>query len=968
MVSEAARILRDRATTTVYSTDNSIYQVRPSGVALPRQGDEIAQLLRENAAKERPQPIVARGGGTGTNGQSLTDGVVVDVKRHLNRIVSLDVEGQTVVVQPGVVTAELNASLAEHGLFWPPHTSTLNRATVGGMISTDAAGKGSIVHGRTHRHVVSIEMLLPDGTPFTAVPTPRSVAEERAAGAARDADPRGEGGAAAVLWASLLDLADQVGSGADLGLPELARGFSGYGLDRLVQLDDCGEEVIDPIALVCGAEGTLGVITEATLRLTPLPNQTLLVVASYDSFADALDDAVELAPLVRPSAIESFDETTLERGRSSPAWPALGAVVGEHRGSVLLLEFDGDELPEEAPVLDALRSTGRHLAVRTILDPAEQRLAWKVRADAVGLLAKVATGGPNKSARPTAFVEDCAVPVASMPAFIAGFRRILDDAGVAYGMFGHADVGCVHVRPALDLTDPEDVALVRSITDDVVELVAEHGGVLWGEHGRGFRGDSAEAFLSASTIALMRRVKSAFDPLDICNPGKLYRPVDSPSSLIAVDEPTLRGTINATVPLATRTDFESAFACNGNGLCHHYAGAEVMCPSFKATGDPALSPKGRSDLVRAWLAEPDDDELADAVAANLDQCLSCSACAGHCPVEVDIPEIKSRFFERYYAGTGSRTRRRPLAHTLLARFEEMAVVAAKAPPLARLGSGLASRALGLVDLPAPAKPIAHGAPTFVPDASGTTGLDIVIVPDVFTSALDPATLADAVTVLQALGRGVHVAPFVASGKFDHVKGRRVAFARAVARQRTLVDSVLAAGATPVVIEPAVALLHQHEYPAIDAAHPGDEVAHLVDVLHAERTRLVELSGPHRGDGADGANRSVVLLGHCTERATRPVSLERWAGVLEAVGGTVETPAIGCCGMAGIFGHERANQRMSRDLWDATWAPQLQRRDATFVATGYSCRSQSARFTPGPDNSSADAVVHPVSFLARRLER
>ncbi|MGB5759914.1 MAG: FAD-linked oxidase C-terminal domain-containing protein, partial [Acidimicrobiales bacterium] len=586
---------------------------------------------------------------------------------------------------------------------------------------------------------------------------------------------------------------------------------------------------------------------------------------------------------------------------------------------------------------------------------AEQAAAWKVRADAVGLLAKVATGGPQRSARPTAFVEDCAVPVESMSEFIAGFRTILDRAGVSYGMFGHADVGCVHVRPALDLTDPEHEQLIRSITDAVVELVADHGGVLWGEHGRGFRGDSVASFLTPETIEVMRLVKRAFDPDDLLNPGKLYRPAGSDRPILAVDEPPLRGQRDRLVPVAIRHRYDSAFACNGNGLCHHHGSTEVMCPSYKATGDPALSPKARTDLLRAWLsrrAEPtgpdekaraDLEAFEDAIAANLHQCLSCSACTGHCPVEVDIPELKSKFLNSYYEH-----RRRPAAHHLLGRFERVAVTGSKlagwAPRLTALGARPAGRLLGLVDLPVPKPPSTPGSPPprFEP---GLSQVDLVIMPEVFTTALEPDTLRRAVELLQSMDLSVAVARLVPSGKFDHVKGRRRAFEKSVRAQERLVRSIVDSGAQPVVIEPAVALLHRAEYVHTVAGYPGDAVRHLVEILDRHRDRIARSPAPA----------AITLLAHCTEQATAPESVAAWKRVLEAAGHTVTVPGVGCCGMAGIFGHEVENQSMSRALWDLTWATRIDAEDAVPVATGYSCRSQAARFADRP-------VGHPLEHL------
>lgn len=928
--------LTDSVTRTVYATDNSIYQVEPHAVILPGSAGEIEALLRRNFAAAEPRPVVARGAGTGTNGQSLTSGLMVDVKRRLNRVIDIDPASRTAKVEPGIVTAGLNAALAPHDLFWAPHTSTLNRATVGGMIATDAAGKGSLIHGRAHRHVLALDVVLDDGTPWRAEPVPVAEAEHRAG-----ADNR-----IGRLWRALLDL--PLDEGADFGLPELARGFSGYGIDR-VRRDD----LIDPIPLLCGSEGTLAVITSATLRLTPIPRHTVLVVAGYISFADALNDAVDLA-VTKPAAIEAFDEATLERGRSSPAWPALGEVLGEHAGSVLILEYCGDHEIDLAPIIDTLARTQRSRVTKAIIDPAAQAAVWKVRADAVGLVAKVASGGPGLSARPTAFVEDCAVPVREMPQFIARFRSVLDEFGLEYAMFGHADVGCVHVRPALDLTDPAHERLIRTVTDRVVELVANHGGVLWGEHGRGFRGDPVESFLPQATITIMRLVKAAFDPSDVLNPGKLYRPIGVDQPIVALDAAPRRGERNRDVRLDVRQEFGGAFACNGNGLCHHYDHREVMCPSYKVSGDPALSPKGRADLLRAWLTRSgersnghergsDNAEefrrFEDDLAANLHQCLSCSACTGHCPVAVDIPELKSQFLQRYH-----RTRSRPLSDALLSRFEYLVGFASSVPgPIARLGSAALARSLGLVDLPIPPR---RSNTTDLPTFSISGAADLVILPDVFTRSLEPETLAKAYAVLTSQGYRVEIAPFVPSGKFDHVKGNRRAFIQAATSQAEVVQAVLVARATPVVIEPAIGLLHRHEYALIAAGYPAGEVIGLPEAIELRLDRLPRAS----------SSRSLTLLGHCTERAMAPEWLAGWERILVAAGHTVAVPLVGCCGMAGIFGHERDNQEMSVRLFEMSWAEHVAIGDEPLpVATGYSCRSQAKRLGARP-------IVHPVHLL------
>ncbi len=947
MASELTTPVRtDPISRIVASTDNSIYQIVPAGVAVPQDAGDLSAIVAENHAGPR-SPIVARGGGTGTNGQSLTDGLVVDLKQGMQRIIEIDVAARIAVVEPGVVTAALNRRLAPHGLHWAPHTSTINRATVGGMIATDAAGKGSLVHGRAHRHVTALDLCLADGTIVHLEPTDVEVAERLAHSP----------GSTGRLWSSLRSL--PITADTTVG-PTLARGWTGYGVDRFRRGD-----VIDPTQLVIGAEGTLGIVTRAWLRLTPLPTETTMVVARFDSFDAALVASIELAE-TQPTAIETLDETTLDAARASSSWAALGEEIGDDRGAVLLLEYDDRD--EQGDVLrDAVTAATGCRSAAAVTDAETRAAVWRVRAEAVGLLARsvvhsTSPDGVERTARPTAMVEDCAVPVPAMPEFIAEFRRVLDDAGLEYAMFGHADVGCVHVRPALDLTDPDHERLVGSVTESVVELVRRHGGVLWGEHGRGVRGADVADLLEPDALELMRRVKTAFDPDDLCNPGKLYRPVGSSEPLTDLRDAPMRGQRDRRVPIEVRSDHHSAFACNGNGLCHDLEAAAPMCPSYQATGDPARSPNGRADLLRTWLLArhgPDDgatstvpaDELADfedALAANLHECLSCAACSGRCPVEVDVPELKSRFLAAYHE-----RRRRPLVDHVLGRLETAAPIAARAPRLSRVLARPAARLLGLVDLPTPPRPTPSEHPRFDPESGAfdesiatATTTPVVVIPDVFTSVFEPATLDAAIAAIGAAGHPVAVAPFVGSGKFDHVRGRRAAFEQAVARQRSLIDAVVAAGAQPVVIEPAVVLLHHHEYREIDGDHPGERVASLAEVLADAAHRLP----------AHPAPTDVTLLGHCTERARRPADIERWRTTLEAVGHRVEVVDVGCCGMAGIFGHERANQAMSRRLWEQNWRDPVEAAGGRAVAaTGWSCRSQAARF-------GQRQLGHPVGLV------
>ncbi len=928
--------MADLGRRTVYSTDNSVHQWLPDAVATPRTATDVVDLVTANARSSTPRALCARGGGTSTNGQSLTDGLVIDTKRFMNRVISVDPVARRAVVEPGVVAGHLDARLAADGLFWAPHTSTRNRATVGGMIATDAAGKGSLVHGRTNRHVEAVDLVLADGTRWSAEPLPL-------ADAMVEADRHDSIGQ---IWRVLLGLSDA----ASIGLPELARGFSGYGISRVHH-----DGLVDPIPVICGAEGTLGIVVRATLRLTPTPVATTLVVASYRRLDDALRDAVWLAgeapvpgSVPRPSAIEVSDHTTLAQGQSSPAWPSFARHVGADLGAVLLCEYDAPAHgPVVAAVSDAIRTHGRAVHQSIVDSPAERADIWKVRADAVGLLANVPHGSP----RPTAFVEDCAVPVTAMPEFIAAFRALLDRHHVDYAMFGHADVGCVHVRPALDPIAREHESLVEELTGEVVELLDRFGGILWGEHGRGLRSSLVTNVLPADTISLMRAVKTAFDPGDLMNPGKLYRPLGAGEPLIGLADVPRRATFDRAVPVSIRSNYSHAFDCNGNGLCHHHDEREVMCPSFKITQDPMQSPKGRTDLIRAWLnaeAQPRPDaakiaELDQALAASMATCLSCGACTGHCPVHVDVPELKSRFLESYHARN-----RRPLRDHLLARFEQVLPVLQRLPGRDGPAASWAARRLGLVDLPLipSAAPGTSASRRF--GATGGSDPDVVLLADAFSSVFERDEMEAAVDLLEQLGHRTAVAPLRPTAKFEHVKGMRKRFARAATRQQSLLEEITAVGATAVSIDPAITLLHHHDYAKVAPGYPGASVRPIVELLAERSDSLPRTANP----------RNVLLFGHCTEQAQAPEWIAQWADILRSVGHDVRVASSGCCGMAGVFGHEAEHADMSRDLYRLSWTPQLGSSAEVWhdvaLATGWSCRSQAHRH--------GDSMQSPLGLL------
>ncbi len=466
---------------TVLATDNSIYQLTPQAIAFPHDRDDlvrIARLLAED--RFAGMRIAPRGGGTGTNGQSLTDGLVVDLSRHMNRVLAIDPQGRTVRVEAGVVKDQLNAALRPHGLFFAPELSTSNRATIGGMISTDACGQGSCLYGKTRDHVLALTTILSDGTVW-------------------DSEPLNDAGLAAVQARP-----DRVGAihreldriqreNAALiaeRFPPLNRCLTGYDLAHIRREDG----FFDLNAVLCGSEGTLGFLAEATLKVLPLPSHAALVVLRYGSFDAALRDARTLSDLA-PASIETVDSTVLALAQGDPVWDGVAAFLptdaGERARGVNLVEFVGDseeavagQLARLTALLDAAGPVAGRRGYTIARAEAEIGRIWTMRKKAVGLL-----GNRIGEARPIAFVEDTAVPPENLADFIAAFRAVLDRHGLDYGMFGHVDAGVLHVRPAIDMKAPGAESLVRAVTEEVVALTQAYGGLLWGEHGKGVRSE-----------------------------------------------------------------------------------------------------------------------------------------------------------------------------------------------------------------------------------------------------------------------------------------------------------------------------------------------------------------------------------------------------------------------------------------------------------------------------------------------
>ena len=936
----------------VAATDNSIYQVMPAAVLHPRAGADVNAAVR--AVRAVPDLALSpRGGGTGTNGQSLTTGVVLDLSRHMNRILSLDVAAGRVVVEPGVVLDQLNAFLKPHGLFFPPAVSTATRATLGGMIATDASGKGSRLYGRTSDHVESLDVVLSDGSDATVGPLTRAELDAVVAG----------GGVAGRAHAEVLRVVTDHADLIAATFPAMNRGLTGYNLQGVTRPDGR----LDLVRLLAGSEGTLAVTKAATLRLTPLPRHRLLIVARYAAFDTALRDVQHLLA-ADPLAIEILDDKVLELASRDVIWTGLEAVLGGPAAAPVrglnVIEFVGDDPAALARAADrcvALLADSPHPAMdwTRVAGPAEMAQLWTLREKSVGLMGRLgAVEGSRRQG--TAFVEDTAVPPERLADYVAAFRAILDRHGLGYGMYGHADVGCLHVRPSLDMADPADAAMIRVVSDEVAALVKRHGGLIWGEHGRGYRGEFSPLFFGPVLYGELCRIKRAFDPDNRLNPGKLASP-EPGGPIDRIDAVPMRGAFDRLIDEAHRADVDRAVSCNGNGACHSWDGFDAMCPSYHATRDRVQSPKGRATLLRAWArlsaeaarGRPVLAELAAVEAdtkASLDTCLSCKACASLCPVRVDVPTMRSRFLARYYADRPRPPRDRLLRHletglALVRRLPGLAGAAMRLPPTVRL----LRDAFGLVDLP-------HPAPTRWRPRAGAGGPRVVLLRDSFLGTFDGGVIDAAGRLLERLGYRVTLSGIRPNGKALQVLGLETAFA-AVAAAAGRERARLSSGGVPVVsLDAATGLLYDGEYKeyAKYSASPAAGPMLSIDGFLADEIAAGRIpAGPAGGLPFD------ILL-HCTEKTARPETEARWGSVLRHFGLEARFPKVGCCGMAGLFGHQAEQAALSREIFDIGWRPKLGDGAGLTLATGFSCRCQTERF-------AGFRPRHPVEAILAHLD-
>ena len=972
------------------ATDNSIYQLLPDAVVFPRSTADVA-LISRLAAQERFASLVftPRGGGTGTNGQALNQGIIIDMSRYMNRIIEINPEEGWVRVEAGVIKDQLNQYLKPYGYFFAPELSTSNRATIGGMINTDASGQGSLVYGKTSDHVMGVRAVLLGGDILDTQPMPVALAETLGK----------ENTTSGRIYRTVLERCRDNRQLILDKFPKLNRFLTGYDL-RHVFNDDLTQ--FDLTRILTGSEGTLAFITEARLDITRLPKVRRLVNVKYNSFDSALRNAPFMVD-ARALSVETVDSKVLNLAREDIVWHSVSELITDVPDKEMLglniVEFAGDDaglIESQVSMLcqrlDELIAKGEGGVIGWQLcnDLSGIERIYAMRKKAVGLL-----GNAKGAAKPIPFAEDTCVPPEHLADYIVEFRALLDSHGLSYGMFGHVDAGVLHVRPALDMCDPQQEILMKQISDDVVALTAKYGGLLWGEHGKGFRAEYSPAFFGEQLFGELRKVKAAFDPDNRLNPGKICPPEGVDAPMLRVDA-VKRGTYDRQIPIAVRSSWRGAMECNGNGLCFNFDAKSPMCPSMKITSNRIHSPKGRATLVREWLrlladrgvdplkleselpekaaslrtliertrnswhARKGEYDFSHEVKDAMSGCLACKACSTQCPIKIDVPEFRSRFLQLYH------TRYlRPVRDHLVATVESYAPLMARAPktfnffinqPLVRK---LSEKHIGMVDLPLLSTPslqrqlVGHRSANMTLEQLEALSTEqkanvVLVVQDPFTSYYDAQVVADFVRLAEKIGYQPVVLPFSPNGKAQHIKGFLNRFAKTAQKTSDFLNRVATLGIPMVGVDPALVLCYRDEYKQTLGEKRGDFHVMLVhEWLPAalQKTATKEVSGE-----------SWYLFGHCTEVTALPGAPGQWASIFARFGAKLESVSVGCCGMAGTYGHEVKNHENSLGIYELSWHQAMQRLPRNrCLATGYSCRSQVKRV-------EGNGVRHPLQAL------
>ncbi len=927
----AGEVLFDAFSRGRYSTDASIYQIEPIGVVVPRDEQDVRRCIQ--VAAEEGIPLLPRGGGTSQCGQTVGEALIVDVSKHLNRVLEIDAEARRARVQPGLVLDHLNAALKPHGLFFPVDVSTSSRATLGGMAGNNSCGARSIRYGTMRRNVRAIDAILMNGEQATFGEMP-----------AKPGDRENGSEPAIELTERLLSLGQREADEIAARFPKLHRRVGGYNIDALT-----GNTPINLSHLLVGSEGTLAFSTAIELDLQPIPPHKVLGVCHFPSFYQAMDATRHIVAL-NPAAVELVDRTMIELARDIPLFRAtLDRFVVGAPEALLLVEFAGEDhaaqLHDLARLDELMGSLGFPGAVVEAVEPSFQSAIWEVRKAGLNIMMSMKGDG-----KPVSFIEDCAVPLDDLADYTDRLTKVFHKHGTTGTWYAHASEGCLHVRPILNLKLEADAKKMRAIAEETFAMVREYKGSHSGEHGDGLvRSEFHEPMFGTRMVRSFEEVKDAFDPAGLLNPGKVVRSTRMDDRGLFRFKPDYK-----LRPLDTALDWSewgslggAVEMCNNNGACRKFDTA-VMCPSYRVTGDEQHLTRGRANSLRLALSGQlgPDALTSDDMLETLKLCVGCKGCKRECPTGVDMARMKTEVLYQRAKKRGVPLRERLVANLprygpWLSALAPLANMRDRVPGLAALSERLlglsARRSLPLWrrDRFAPVKP----------ETGNPDGREVVLLADTFNTYFEPENLRAAVTVLRTAGYRLHLAQPKSGGRplccgRTYLAAGMVDEARAEAR-RTL-EAVLpfAARGVPVVgLEPSCLLTLRDEFKVMLPGAQSETLAGQAMLL--EEFLAAEHEAGHLDLDLEQLEPARALLhGHCHQKAfaTMP-ALETVLGLVPGL--AVETIQSSCCGMAGAFGYNAETYDLSMKMSELALLPAVRAAEAnTFVvANGTSCRHQ-----------------------------
>lgn len=945
-----SEIRYDSISKEIYSTDASIYQVDPLAVVIPRSKSELVKAIE--IAQSYAVPVIPRGAATGIAGGCIGKGLVIDTAQHLNRVVEINYKDRFAVVQPGVVLDRLNEMLAPHGLYFAPETSSGNRATIGGMVASNAAGANSLKIGQISKHVLEVELILWNGEVLRFHKLDREQWKAKL-------KLRGIEGK---IYRSLERIRKEYEQDIRAHFPKLERRASGYSLPELLHDEHC-----NVASLICGSEGTLGFISEIKVALLPLPNPPTLLVIGFRELEDALKCAAEMLPYA-PITLEMIDRKIINEGKSSPAMRGKLDWLENSPDAILMVSFDASDHAssnEKAKSVAFLCSNNSSVLFSKIIENEETaKNVWELRKQGLALLMS-----KRSFSRALAFIEDVCVPPENLPAFVGRLELLLAMHGKDVGIYGHVGAGCLHVRPYIDLRRPEELAAMQNIADEVANLVLEFGGVLSGEHGDGrVRSWTNQKMFGPRLYEAMTLLKSAFDPYGLMNPGKIVASqTETPQGLLQ----NLR--LSPATPIkefSTYMDFSreggiqlAVDLCNGNGRCRKKEG--LMCPSFQVTHDERDSTRARADALRGIiLGHINEKELyGEEFHKVMDLCIQCKGCKTECPSQIDMAKMKSEYLHHLHSKHKPSLRDRILAYT-----PQIFNIATKFSGFVNLFNRVTflRKLLGFIglstDRPLPKLASKRFSCQFK-NHMRTKGVQdgrpqVVLFVDSFTEFVSPSIGMAAVKVLEDLKYSVIAPSWQCCGRPLISKGF---LPQAKKKLGDLLETLYpyAKQGIPIVgVEPSCILTLSDELRDFGLDHDKVELVSRACVpidqfLFKHLESLSSLVTPFAGN--------LAVHGHCHQKAL--VGMQAELALLQRlVSGQVTEIPSGCCGMAGSFGYEKEHEAFSKKIGELVLFPAIRQSapGTLIIASGNSCRHQI-------EDICKVQALHFVELIARQLK-